>query len=302
MTPLRSLTIILLGTMGAAAWQVAYAADLPDGTIMQPDTQLPAVSGINGKWEFDPGILTSSAGVRAAGSITVPVGDRFGVQGDGMLLWNGNGVSYGAGIHAFTRDPSKYLFGVTSAFIKTPGATLGAVGLEGELYLDNISLEGWAGWAGLDYVDPLILDKSGAFAIGDIAYYVTPDLRLSIGASDVLGDTALRLGGEYQFSGMGMPLSLKGDARIHSDGSYSLTVGLKGYFGGSGEDKTLIDRHRQDDPQNKVVDLFASAGSQVFTTADPEAACLAQAPTDNEHVWEWNPSTLDCENVYIGPP
>jgi len=297
MSSVRILTIILLGTTAACAWQAAaMAADLvvsePAGTIVQPNTQLPAVSGINGKWELDPGILTGSAGVRAAGSISAPIGDRFGLQLDGSAIWNGS-LTFSGAAHAFTRDPSTYLLGVTAGFVKAPGATLGAIGPEGELYLGQFSLEGWAGLAGLDYVDPALLDKGGAFAIGDVAYYATPDWRVSLGGSYVLGDLSLHLGTEYQFHGLGTPLSLTGDARLHSGGSASFTVGLKGYFGGS-DDKTLIDRQRQDDPPNRAIDLFTAAGSQLYITATPaptdpeEVACLAQEPLDPFGHWVWN--------------
>jgi len=97
-----------------------------------------------------------------------------------------------------------------------------------------------------------------------------------------------------------MPLSLTGDARLHTSGGYSFTVGLKGYFGGTDDGKSLIDRQRQDDPPNRAIDLFTAAGNQLYQTApppvDPETACLAQAPTDPEHVWTW--TGTDCESVF----
>ena len=69
----------------------AVAADLvmsPEpGVVVDKNAQLPAVSGINGKWEFDPGLLTGGGYVRAAGSVSLPVGDRFGVQADAMGTW-----------------------------------------------------------------------------------------------------------------------------------------------------------------------------------------------------------------------
>jgi len=277
MSSVRILTVMLLGTTAACAWQAeAMAADLvlsePAGTIVQPNTELPAVSGINGKWELDPGILTGSPGVRGAGSVSLPLGDRFGAQLDGNLIWNGAGLTFGGAVHAFTRDPSKYLLGVTAGFVKAPGAMLGAIGPEGELYLDQFSFEGWAGIAGLDYVDPALLDKVGAFAIGDLAYYATPDWRVAVGGSYVLGDLSLHLGTEYQIHGLGTPLSLTGDARLHSGGSATFTVGLKGYFGGS-DSKSLIDRQREDDPPNRAVDLFTGAGSQLYAQAPGGAAC-----------------------------
>jgi len=307
MSPLRVLLIGLLGTTAACSWQaVAVAADLVTtvpGTIVQ-DTQLPAVSGLNGKWEFDPGILTGTGGVRAAGSVTAPLGDRFGLQLDGSALYNGS-VTYAGAVHAFTRDPSRYLAGVTAGFVRAPGATLGAIGAEGELYLDQVSLEGWAGYAGLDYVDPAILDKSGVFAIGDIAYYATPDWRLALGGSYILGDGALHLSTEYQFHDLGTPLSITGDARLHAGGSLSLTVGLKGYFGGNDDNKSLMDRQRQDDPPNRALDLYTAAGSQLYATApgstptpptyDTEGACLDAGGTPVFNFDGESPIYIDCE-------
>lgn len=283
---LHKLMLALLGTVGVCAWQVAaaQAADLmvtPPGTIVQ-DTALPAVSGFNGKWEFDPGIITGTGGVRAAGSLSAPLGDRFGVQGDGILTWSsGHGLVGGGALHAFTRDPSSYLAGVTAGVVVSSNATLAALGAEGELYLDRWSLEGWAGVAGLDFVDPALVDKVGGFAIGDIAYYPTDDFRVSLGGSYLLGDLSLHTAAEYQFSGA--PLSVVGDARLHDNGALTFTVGLKGSFGGK-NDKSLIDRQRQDDPPNRALDLFTSAGSQIYQTAPmsapppeptPEDQCLA---------------------------
>jgi hypothetical protein len=303
---LHHLTAIFLAT-AAASWQAAWAADLivsDPGTVVQ-DTQLPAVSGLNGKWEFDPGVLYGSGGVRGAGSITVPIGDQFGVQGDVQASYSGHGLVYGGALHAFTRDPSSYLVGVTGGFVSTPNARLGAVGPEAELYLDRFSLEGWAGIAGLDFVDPNLVDKIGGFAIGDAAYYPTDDFRLSLGGSYVLGDLSLHGGAEYQFTGFGVPLSITGDARLHNNGSATFTVGLKGYFGGD-DSKSLINRHRQDDPPNRAIDLFAGAGSQLFQTSsaspgsgtpsiDYESAC----EDDAGGTWI-NDSTVDGECNFGG--
>lgn len=155
------------------------------------------------------------------------------------------------------------------------------MGAETELYMGPVSLEGWAGIAKLDYVNPAMPDKTGIFALGDLAFYATPDLRLAVGGSYVLGDVAAHVGAEYLLHGIGTPLSLKADARLHQNGSYNVTVGLKGYFGGNDDDKSLIDRNRQDDPSNKAVDLFGATGDQAYNvpagttpTVDPEQACI----------------------------
>jgi hypothetical protein len=131
-----------------------------------------------------------------------------------------------------------------------------------------------------------LLDKAGVFGIGDVAYYPTDDWRFVVGGSYVLGDLSVHGGTEYLFRGLGAPISGVADVRYHTNGSYTFTVGIKGYFGGNDDNKSLIDRHRQDDPPDRAIDLFTAAGSQLFDKAppqDPEAACLAEHPSS----W-WN--------------
>jgi len=223
----------------------------------------------------------------------VPLGERFGAQGDLMAVLTGVGDLYLAGAgHLFTRDPSRYLLGVAAGVVVAPGAKLAAVGVEGELYMDRWSLEAWAGLAGVDYADPLMADYTGVFGFGDIAYYPTDNLRFAVGGSYVLGDSALHLSTEYQFDNPAWPMSLTGDAKLHASGNYTVTVGLKGYFGGPS--KSLIERHRQDDPRNRAVDLFNGSIGVLSATAsgptidDPEyAACMEERST---HSW---PSKID---------
>lgn len=263
----------MLGTASVLASQVALAADfsLDQGVIVDDDATLPAVSGINGKWEFYPGLLSGAPMLRGAGSLSLPLGDRFGVQADVMGTFSTGGTALGGALHAFTRDPSSYLVGITAGVVVAPGqSTLMALGAEGELYFDRVSLEGWAGVASLNYVDPMMVDLAGAFAIGDIAYYATDNLRVSLGGSYLLGDLSLHAATEYQFDGLGMPMSLAGDARLHASGDYTLTLGLKGYLGGD-PDKSLIERHRQDDPPNRALSLFGAASSLMF--ASPGGTC-----------------------------
>ncbi|RYE10407.1 MAG: hypothetical protein EOP22_05045 [Hyphomicrobiales bacterium] len=261
---------------GCSFGAAANAADLilPEPIAYQDDELLlPAVSGVNGKWELSGGLFNPGGiGFRAAGSVSIPLGERFGAQGDVMATWTGSDLYLAGAGHLFTRDPSLYLLGVTGGVVVEPGvATLGAVGLEGELYLDRWSLEGWAGVAAIDYVAILPPDQVGFFAIGDIAFYPTDDLRFTVGGSYILGDTALHLGAEYQLTSFAWPVSLTTDARIHSGGAYAITAGIKGYIGGE-PGKSLIDRHRQDDPPNRALDLFSAAGGLL----DPDP------PTDEE--------------------
>ncbi len=139
--------------------------------------------------------------------------------------------------------------------VAADGVTLSAIGPEAELYLDRMSLEAWVGWANVDY-DIDAFDDDGFFAFGDIAYYVTDDWRISAGASTILGEGSLNLATEYQFADIGFRSRRRGEVRAYED-RWSAKIGLKGYFGDEG--KSLIDRHRQDDPRNRVLDLFSAA-------------------------------------------
>lgn len=299
MSVTRLLRQILLGTVFAVpVFTAAKAADLvlysPQPLAQQDaDLTLPAVSGLNGKWEFYVGPSSpGSFSARAAGSVSLPVGERFGVQLDAAVSGSSGGGWLAGGVaHGFTRDPDSYLLGLAGGVVRGPTGTLGVLGVEGELYLDDFSIEAWAGVAGINY--DVLPDVAGVFALADAAYYFSDDFRASIGVQHLLGVNGLHVGAEYQLASWDWPLSLTADARFNTDGSYSIMGGLKGYFGGP--EKSLKDRHRQDDPPNRVLSLFmASAGllskvaaacspsfsSEPFISSqcfpeDPEAFCIA---------------------------
>jgi hypothetical protein len=265
----------ITGVLTAVLWaQSATAADFiysPESIEDQDlDLTLPAVSDINGKLELYGGFTNPGdfAG-RAAGSLSLPVGDAFGLQFDGAIQASGAGTLFGGAAHAFTRDPSAYLLGVTAGFVQSPAGTLAVIGPEGELYLDRVSLEGWAGFAALDYDDPMLADLGGVFAIGDVVYYPTDDWRVGVGASYLLGEAGIHFNTEYLLRDfIDLPISLVGDARFMSSGAYSVMGGIKGYLGPD-PGKSLIDRHRQDDPPNRALSLFGAAGSLLYAVVPP---------------------------------
>lgn len=217
--------------------------------------QGPAVSAANGKIEFDAGALDvpQSFVSRAAGTITLPIGSEFGIQADASIA-EMNGLTGSAALHLFTRDPQSYLIGGTLGLVTTPGASIVAAGPEAELYLNRWTLEAWAGagWAhpasGADRLAP--------FVMTDVAYYPTDNLRLSFGLSLLDGFAAVHAGGEYLFDSAPLPLALTADTRLGADGSLLATIGLRAYLGGGS--KTLIARHREDDPWDRGETLFAS--------------------------------------------
>jgi len=261
------------GTIGVVLCMQCYVAGvaLAEG---------PAVSGVNGKIEVSGGGVSSpaSGAYRIGGSIAAPLGDSFGIQGD-LSLQNYGALAGAGALHLFTRDPDLYLAGVAAGVVRSNTATLSAIGVEGELYLGQVSIEAWAGVANLDYDALSAVDKSGFFALADIGWYATDDLRLSIGASSVLGYEALNIGAEYQVTSFSTPFSLTADARFGEDGNVTAMAGLKFYFG---EQKSLIDRHRQDDPRDRGLDLFAAAGTQVTDTGVPPRVPVASDFADRD--------------------
>ena len=77
-------------------------------------------------------------------------------------------------------------------------------------------------------------------------------LRLSVGGKVVDDREGLRAGIEYQIGGM--PMSVYSKADYGDDDFFSILGGLRFYFGG--DDKSLIRRHREDDPRNRTFDLI----------------------------------------------
>ena len=100
------------------------------------------------------------------------------------------------------------------------------------------------------------------YGLADLAFYATDNFRLSIGASSVAGFETGRAGVEWFMGDTGLPVSLKLDGRLGEDGYTSITAGVSLYFGG--EDKSLIRRHREDDPPIYSLDIFGA-----FLSDDP---------------------------------
>ncbi len=243
---------------------VTFAATLMASTAWSADVgkgDLPAVSAINGKIELSAGWadidpIDPTAVFHGGASLSIPVGDRFGLQADIAALSEFGDVYRGAALHAFTRNPDSYLLGVTGGFGSANAATFGFIGPEAEFYVDRVSIEAWAGYMNLDLAG---VQSSQFFGFGDIAYYADDNLRLSVGASTVAGFKSGHINGEWQLSDAGLPLSLTAEGRLGDAGLVTASLGLKLYFGA--EDKTLIRRHREDDPRNRTLDIFSAAGS-----------------------------------------
>ena len=207
-----------------------------------------AVSGVNGKIQGIGGYSENDdqggdALVGGLGSLSVPLGCDFGFQGDLGVIDELDRTGYGGAAHLFTRDPDNYLLGVTGGYFNAGDTDIWAVGPEAELYFGRFSLEAWAGYVDID-------SDSDAFGFLDAAFYPTDDLRLSVGGSIIGDQEFVRAGLEYQFADS-MTASL--GTKFGEDDYVAVTGGLSFYFGGG--DKSLIRRHREDDPRNRILDF-----------------------------------------------
>lgn len=248
---MKRAAFLLSGTIAAGMYgSVSLAADI------EATGPLPAVSGPNGKVEIGAGWsdiddLGDDEVFRGGAAFSFPVGDMFGIQADLTVLDVYGDTTIGGAGHFFTRDPDSYLLGVYGGYVDGGPANIWHIGPEAELYLDNISIEAVGG-----YMDISNGGGSEFYAMGKLALYATEDLRLSVGASSVADFESASAGLEWFMGDTGIPASLTVEGRLGEDGFTSVMAGLSLYFGG--EDKSLIRRHREDDPRLHFFDIFNS--------------------------------------------
>lgn len=230
--------------------KATFAADLYiEGTPVEP-TVLPAVSGINGKVAVQGGGFDEEGFGLITGSLSLPLGDPFGVQIDGMVGVRDGDFVGGGGGHLFWRNPATGLLGVYGAYTHREDidGSVARLGVEGEYYWDNWTAKALVGVEFVDTDNPLLAaDDESFFALSDISYYANENLQLSVGHRYISERNALALGIEYQLeqSMFASGVSLFAEARIGENDYQAAWGGVRFYFG---EDKSLMRRHREDDP------------------------------------------------------
>lgn len=228
--------IVITGTLAAGLMgSTALAADIEPGCVQ-------AVSGINGKLEAAGGYiedLDEGERFHGVGTLSLPLGCLFGAQldiGGGDL----DGTEfYGVGGHVFMRDPESYLIGIHAQYIDLDGFDIFRIGPEAEFYFGSFTLSAFAGLEDAESLDDDVIADIEA------AYYITEDFKVSGGYRRFLDIDAGAVGLEFQ-PGIGFPVSLFADAMFGSDDYTSIMGGIRIYFGG--DDKSLMARHREDDP------------------------------------------------------
>lgn len=241
---------LLLSTASALALifatQSARAADVvrPPIVIAPPakPLTLPAVSQFNAKIAAFGGNVDNVSAWGLAGAISVPLGQRFGLQVDTLAGAGGGANFWGAGGHLFWRDPSKGLLGAYGSWVDwSPlGATVSKVGIEGELYANRLSLEGVLAYQGGSF--------NGIAGSATAAFYPADNLRLA-GSYRYLQGVGSIGGVSLEFSprlnGRPSALALFASGDWGQSGFQTVLGGVKFY---AGPQKDLIRRHREDDP------------------------------------------------------
>lgn len=235
---------VLMGTVSAVAVALAFA-------VTPMAASAAAVSGNNGKLDLSVGSFDDDTGAVATGAFSMPLSSNYGVQFDGLVgTEDGNHATAGGAVHLFWRDPSEGLIGLYGSYTyhdsEGDSVNVSRVAVEGERYWGRITL---SALAGAEFGD---VSEDGFFSLVDLSYYASDDLRVYLGHQYAQAGSMAKAGIEWQVkSGM----SLFAEGRSGANDYDSALAGIRFYFG---EDKTLIRRHREDDPAVRLQDdLFS---------------------------------------------
>lgn len=224
----------------------AIAADLGNGVI-DPC----AVSGTNGKAEaaagyYDTKNRKGGEKVHGAGSLTFALGCSFGFQMDAAVGSLDGQTTAGVAGHAFTRNPNSHLIGLYSDYSRVGKNDIWRIGAEGELYLDRITFSGVAGFEDSNRT------KGDLFASIGASYYITDNFRVSGGYRRFINIDVGYVGAEWMFEDT--PFSIFTEGQLGSKKHIMILSGARYHFGGP--NKSLIRRHREDDPFSLITSLI----------------------------------------------
>lgn len=237
--------------------------------------EIPAVDGLNAKVDGLAGSLARHDLYGSQASVSFPLGRWLGVQIDGAGgTLDGRAFGSAAG-HLFLRNPATGLIGVYVSHTywdRFGGVAATQAAGEIELYWGRLTLQGIAGVefgssasrsATTTSIRPAATGVAGAITTTtaldiidvetrfidqlNLKYYLTENWGAYVGHRHLGGENALALGTELALPlGGGVMTSGFVEARLGSDAFEGIWGGLRFYFGR--RDKSLIRRHREDDP------------------------------------------------------
>ncbi len=305
-------TTVLSGVLGASfvAPFAATAADLYTKAPFAPNlAALPAVDGLNGKVDGLGGRLANRSLYQGQGSVSIPVATPWGLQIDGVGgRFDGRSFGGVAG-HLFWRDPKTALFGLYvghTSWNQFGGVHVTQVAAEGEYYWSRWTLQGIAGVefgnsVSSTTVGTSIVPQAGnvpgvattsTFAEGfdiktrffdqiNLKYYVTDNWSAYVGHRYLGGKHAAALGTEYAVAlGRGAMGAGFVEGRVGQGEFHGVWGGLRFYFGQ--KDKSLIARHRQDDPPSWLTDtLFSIVNNATSNSSSTSTQFCEGGPPTN---------------------
>ena len=218
----------------------------------------PAVSGFNGKFDYSGGEMNSSEGNNLDGSVSFPVAHSFGFQADGLYSRISDLNFYGGAGHLFWRNPAVGLFGITGGYLYREGVDTFQLGAESEYYFHRLTFGAFAGVGQINYANPApFIDTNPTRFVGVLSagYYPIDNLLVSGSYTTAFNDNLFKGDLEYQTPINGLALTF--EAARGANGYDHVLFGIRYYFGGK---KSLIDRHRQDDPPGLMPQILHSLG------------------------------------------
>jgi hypothetical protein len=292
---------IIAGIVGVATFAtgIAAAGDLSPYPVSPAYPAFPAVApvwpavdAINEKLEGFGGSLANRSLYGVNGSLTAPVGIPYGVQIDGSVGNFGSNTFGVVGGHLFWRDPNVALFGVYGSgtfWDANGGVHAGRIAAEGEYYWGHFTLQGIVGAEFGNTATTATTSAVTSVAAGGLAtttmstifntfdvktrffdeinfkYYLGDDASAYIGHRYLGGRNGIALGGELALPvAPGILGSAFVEARFFESDINGVWGGVKFYFGPN--DKPLMARHRQEDPNNWNVDSLYTITNNGGTT------------------------------------
>ncbi len=266
------LSLPLLALLaGTAVTQIHAGAPTasPSGKGIVAAASEPAVSGVNGKLDANYGAINRSSTRGIGGTISVPLGHRFGAQFDGNYQHGFSTNIYGLGTHFFARDPSKGLIGLAFSGTISQKFTDVIVGVESEYYFKKVTLGAVAGWDNYDShvattFPGLATHQNFVAARVYAAIYPMDDLMVRIEYQSRFNHNFYMAHVEWQTPVNGV--AVFADGGVGENGYAHLMGGVRVYFGGI---KPLKDRHRKDDPSNIGSTFIGPSSAGSTNTAVP---------------------------------
>ena len=201
-----------------------------------------AVSALNGKLETIYGAIDNNESKAAQASLDAPLAKNIGLQLDGLVGEISPKHIDGVGGHLFWRDSELGLLGVTGSWVEQGGWHVNRAAVEGEYYHRRLTTGILAGHQSGD------INDSG-FGSLNLSYYPVDDLMLGVSGGLSGSNSRLAVTAEYQTPLPGLTVFVK--AATGNDDYDQILGGIRYYFGGK---KSLIQRHRQDEPPNRLLD------------------------------------------------